>query len=93
MLVDLKSLSVAQYQGTQSTIYYLIWFLNYTATHPYAMIRFYASEMFFTNHSDTSYLSDTKARIQSRGHSYLGNKITNQTLLQNGYILSLCKVL
>ena len=69
-LAALRSLSAAQSQVNQVTMESLVWFLNYMATHLIVAVRFYASDMILTNHSDTSYLSETKARSQS-GRNFL----------------------
>eukprot|EP00804_Cyclotella_cryptica_P024841 CCRYP_001785-RA/>CCRYP_001785-RA protein AED:0.34 eAED:0.34 QI:0/0/0/1/0/0/2/0/376 len=45
-------------------------FLDYAMTHPDAMITYHASNMILAVHSDTSYLSETKAR-SGRGHFFL----------------------
>ena len=61
-------------------------------THPDSMVHFYALYMILSNHSDASYLSDPKENSQAGGHFNIGNKTTNQTLLQNGAIPSLLKI-
>ena len=68
MLVALSSLSVAQLQGTQATMYSLIWFLDYMATYVDSMARFYALDMVLTRHIEASYISESKACSRSGGH-------------------------
>ena len=92
-LAALRLLYPDQSQGNQATMDSLIWFIDYMAMQTDAMVRFYSSNMILTNHSDVLYLSWHKARFQSRGHFYLGNKTTNHTMLHNGAILYLFKTL
>jgi len=74
MLTALSTLSSAQSKGTEATADALVKFLNYCATHPDAVIRFHASDMLLRVHSDTSYLSEPKARSRAGGYFYLGDK-------------------
>jgi len=60
MLVALRSLMAAQSEGTQATIEACAHLLNYTATHPDAILRYQASKMILNIHSDA--LSESKAR-------------------------------
>jgi hypothetical protein len=62
MLVAFGSLASAQANGTQSTAKACTHLLNYYATHPDAIIRYTVSGMVLHLHSDTSYLSEAKAR-------------------------------
>eukprot|EP00957_Ditylum_brightwellii_P008469 642079-Ditylum_brightwellii.AAC.1 len=48
--------------------------LDYCHTHPNATLRFLASDMILTLHSDASYLSEKKAHSRPAGHFYLSNK-------------------
>ena len=93
ILVYLISLSVAQSQFTQASMYSLVWFLDYVAMQPNVMVQFYVSGMILTNHSGASYISEPKSISLSGDHFYMGNKTINQTLLQNWYILYPCKIL
>jgi hypothetical protein len=43
-------------------------FLDYAATYPNAIITYKASDMILAIHSDTSYLSEPKARSRAGGH-------------------------
>ena len=74
MLVALGTLSSAQTQGTEATMDAAIQLLNYAASNPDAVVRFYASGMILYIHSDASYLSEPKARSRVGGFFYLGNK-------------------
>ena len=48
--------------------------LNYAASNPDTVVRFYTSGMVLYIHSDASYLSEPKARSRVGGFFYLGNK-------------------
>jgi hypothetical protein len=61
----------------------MVQLLNYCATHPYAKIRYHASDMILYISSDASYLSKAKARSRTGVHFYLGQQ-DGQTQLING---------
>ena len=67
MIIALIPLSVVQLQVTQATMESLIWFHDYMAMHTDSRVHFYALDMILTNHSDASYLSETKARRWAGG--------------------------
>ena len=48
-------------------------FLNYTATHPSAIVSYHARNMVLAGHIDASYLSKSKARSISGGHVFMSN--------------------
>jgi len=93
MLHTLNSLSAAQTKGTQRTVAALVHLLNYCATHPNVKIRYHASGMILHIHSDTSYLSKSKARSRAGGHHYLSNQPSPQPPPPNGPILNIAKIL
>ena len=45
--------------------------LDYSATHPNALINFRASDMVLTGHSDVSYLSEYGTRIRRGGNFFV----------------------
>ena len=47
--------------------------LDYMATNPNAMVRFYAPDMILNLHSDASYLSEEQVRSRSGGYFFLGS--------------------
>eukprot|EP00804_Cyclotella_cryptica_P002822 CCRYP_009357-RA/>CCRYP_009357-RA protein AED:0.38 eAED:0.48 QI:0/0/0/1/0/0/2/0/249 len=69
MLPALGSLATQQAAPTQNTLLKIQQFLDYAMTHQDAMITYRASNMILAVHSDTSYLSETKAR--SRAGAFL----------------------
>ena len=45
MIVDLGDLAPTQDKETGKTYEYVVWLLNYSASHPMAIIRYKASDM------------------------------------------------
>ena len=60
MLVALGYLSSQQAKAAAKTYDKVIWFINYAATHPDAIIWYHVSGMILHVHSDASYLSDPR---------------------------------
>ena len=81
MLVALGHLSYQQAKSTAKTYYKVIWFLNYAATHPEAIIRYHSSGMIFHVHIDASYLSAPRARSRAGGHYILTDSFNEATTL------------
>jgi len=73
MLPAFGSISTNQASPTQATKDNVNQLLDYAATHPDAALRFYASDMVLHIHSDTSYLSESKAHSRAGGHHYLSS--------------------
>ena len=69
-------------------------FLDYMATHPDAIIRYYPSDMVLNVHSDASYLTAPKARSRAGGHFFLGSIPKDGCPIRlNGAILTQCAIL
>ena len=71
--VALSSLASEQATGTQQTAKAITKLLNYVATHPNATIQYKKSDMILRLHSDTSYLSEPRARSRAGGYFYMVN--------------------
>jgi hypothetical protein len=60
--------------------------LDYLATQEDAVLYYHASDMVLAVHSDTSYLSEPKARSRAGGHFFLSSDTTippyHQTMAQ-----------
>ena len=87
----LSSIATAQTRGTEETLKAIHQLLDYVATHPNATIKYLASDMILTVHSDASYLSETEARSRAAGHFFLSNE--NDPSLKNGPILTLSTII
>ena len=74
MLTALGSIAAQQSKGTEKTYAETLWLLNYAATHPNAKICYTASNMILYIQSDTSYLSEPRARSRASGHYFLGDE-------------------
>ena len=62
-------------------------FLNYMATNPDAVIRFYASETILNVHSDASFQTASIMRSRAGGYFFLGSIPTDNTQIKlNGNI-------
>jgi hypothetical protein len=74
MQVALGTIAAAQANGTEATVDAAIHLLNYAATHPDAVLRFTKSDMKLHIVSNTSYVSEPKARSRVGGYYYLDGK-------------------
>ena len=95
ILVALGDLSSQQAKSTAKTYDKVIWFLNYAATHPDAIIRYHASGIILHVHSDASYLSAPRARSRAGGHYILTDPFNDATTLpkSNSPIHSIYKIM
>eukprot|EP00804_Cyclotella_cryptica_P016149 CCRYP_004247-RA/>CCRYP_004247-RA protein AED:0.38 eAED:0.38 QI:0/0/0/1/1/1/2/0/365 len=94
ILVALNAIANEQKNPTQRTKERVLQFLDYMATHPDAIVRFYKSDMILQGHSDASYLSAPEARSRAAGYWFLGSLPQDgKPLKLNGAILVLCTLL
>ena len=99
LLVALNDISLEQYKATNNTSKNITKLLNYLAPHPEAVIKYHASGMQLYIHSDSFYLSVSKARSRAGGIHYLSDPPPNPqdpdnyTPLLNGIIHVVCKIL
>eukprot|EP00957_Ditylum_brightwellii_P140681 10716103-Ditylum_brightwellii.AAC.1 len=73
MLVAINSIAAQQAAPTENTAANIVYLLNYTATHPDAVIWYSASGMVLHIHSDASFMSEFRARSQAGGHFFCSN--------------------
>ena len=78
MLVALSAIASDQAAPTERTLEKTLYFLDYVATHPDAIITFKKSSMILAIHSDASYLSEPKARSRAGGHFYMSDDSDEQ---------------
>eukprot|EP00957_Ditylum_brightwellii_P186856 14229121-Ditylum_brightwellii.AAC.1 len=87
----LSTIATEQSEGAEATEKATKQMLDYCHTHPNATLRFLASDMILTLHSDTSYLLEEKAQGRAAGHFYLSNKDDEE--FNNGAILTLSTII
>ena len=66
-------------------------YLNYVTFYEKATLRYSASDMMLTAHSDASYLSKPNARSRAGGHFFLSKDIDNPP--NNGVILNIAQII
>ena len=102
MIPAIGSIATQQANATKATMKAITRLLNYCATHPDAVVRYYAIDMVLYIESDASYLSKTKARSRAAGYHYLSNHPphpdqppapTDPSPPMNGAIIVPCKVM
>ena len=99
MLPALNTLAEQQSSATKNTEAAITHFLDYSATNPSAIIQYKASDMILHIDSDTSYLSEPRARSRTGDHYYLSSlppdpkKSPNLPPPANGPIHTECRIL
>jgi hypothetical protein len=102
MLASIGSIASQQANATQMTLQAINQLLDYAATHPDAVVRFYSSDMVLHVETDASYLSETKARSRVAGYHYLSTAPSDPTKAPlpdapspplNGPINVVCKIM
>ena len=95
IIVALNEISNSQARPTEKTAKACAMLLDYLATHPDAVIRYYASDMILCVVSDAAYLVLPNARSQTSGLFFLTNKTDSAkpTPKPNGAVHVLCKTL
>jgi hypothetical protein len=73
MLTALSSIATQQANPTKNTTIKVKQFLDYTFTHPDAIVTYQASDMVLAAHSNASYLLEAKACSQARGHFFMSS--------------------
>ncbi len=66
-------------------------FLDYTTTHPNAIVTYRASDMVLVGHSDVSYLSESKARSRAGGHFFMSSDKADPP--NNGAVLTVAQII
>jgi hypothetical protein len=102
MIPAIGSIATQQANATKATMKAITRLLNYCATHPDTVVRYYASDMVLYIESDAFYLTETKARLRAAGYHYLSNHPpqpdqppapTDPSPPMNGAIVVPCKVM
>ena len=94
ILASLSEIASMQAARTECTIQKFNQFLDYMASNPDALVRFYSSDMVLNCHSDASYLPATQGRSRAGGHFFLGSIPKDGCpIFLNGAILTNCNIL
>jgi hypothetical protein len=90
----LSAFAAHQNAPTEETLARVDQFLDYMCTHPYAKIRYTASDMILNIHSDTSYPSAPKACSRAGGYFFLSGILQDaEPIFINGTIYITCTIL
>jgi hypothetical protein len=97
MLPAINEIGTAQSSPTQNTLGACKILMDYAATYPNAIIRYFASDMILHVDSDAAYLVLPNARSRYAGHYFLSDNPPSPPAKPspkpNGAILSVCKTL
>ena len=91
MLTALSAIASAQAKPTEETMTRCKQFLDYAATHQDAILTYKASDIVLVVHSDTSYLSEPKARSRAGRHFFLSSDCDDPAY--NGAVLNLAQLI
>ena len=91
MLVALSAIASCQSAPTADTLEKTLYFLDYAASHPDAVLTYEASNMILNIHSDGSYLTEPKARSRAGGHWFMASKEKNAK--NNGAVLNIANII
>ena len=94
ILHALSAIASEQAKPTKKTLTRVQQLLDYMATNPNAVVRFYASGMILNLHSDASCLSVGQGRSRAGGYFFLGSiPKDSQDIRLNGNIHITCAIL
>ena len=91
MLTTLGSITTQQANPTKNTMKKVTQFLDYSASHPEAIITYNASNMVLAGHSYASYLSETKSLSRAVGHFFMSNN--SAITLNNGAVIIITQII
>ena len=91
MLVILSAVPSSQAAPTEATMEKSKYFLEYAASHPYAILSYSVSDMVGAAHSDASHLTKPKARGTAGGIFFMSNNTENPE--NNGAVLTIAKII
>jgi hypothetical protein len=91
MLAALGSIATQQTNPTENTMKKVRQFLDYASTHPDEIVSYRVSDMVLVGHSDTLYLSKSKACSQAGGHFFMSNNTAKPP--NNGAILTIAQII
>ena len=91
MLTYFVSIATQQANPTKNKIKKVTQFLDYSASHPDAIITYHASNMVIAGHSDASYLSETKSCNRTGGRFFMSNNSAIPP--KNGAIIAIAQII
>jgi hypothetical protein len=91
ILCPISAIALQSSKPTEDTMQQTIQLLNYLATQEEAVLSYHASNMVLAVHSDTSYLSESKAQSRAGGHFFLSSNTTVPP--NNGAILNIAHII
>ena len=91
MLVVLSATAADQADPTENTYEKTLYFLDYVATHPYAIITFKKSKMVLAINSDASYPTEPKARSRASGRYYMADEEEEEA--KNGPVHNVAQII
>jgi hypothetical protein len=92
MLAAIGTIATQQASAMKHTMKAVVQLLNYCATHPEAVMQYYASDMVLHIKSDAFYLSAAKARSRAARYHFLSDRPSDPTdptaapLMANGAV-------
>ena len=91
MLTPLSALASEQAASTEKTMQKCLQFLDYKASQEEAIVTYCVSDMKLAIHSNTSYLSDPKARSSAGGHLFMAG--SKERPINNGAVLNILQII
>jgi len=91
MLTPLSALASKQAAPTENTMQNCLQFLDYAALQEEAIVTYCASDMKLAIHSNTSYLSEPKARSRAGGHMFMAG--SEEIPINNGAVLNISQII
>jgi hypothetical protein len=91
ILCPISAIASQSSKPTEDIMQQTLQLLDYLATQEDAVLLYHASDMVLAVHSDTSYLSEPKARSQAGGHYFLSSDTTVPP--NNGAILNIAHII
>ena len=91
MMVALSAITSEHARPTAKTLHKVQLFLDYAVSQEEAILKYHASDMALTVHSDASYLSKKQARSRAGGHFFMSSNIPDPP--NNGAVLNIAQII
>ena len=93
ILTALNDIGTTQSKPTEYTLQECKQLLDYAATYPHIIVRYYASDIVLAINSDAAYLVLPNAKSRIAGYYYLTSDLINDVPPINAPVLVICKTL